>query len=94
MVVQGIHKRMVLFQKLIKSLFPNLHRHNIQCQQWVLFKFLMCYQQFTSHDYCGAVGPISKMVSQKEKDFCVLCFEVSRSVVTVQLEFRALCKDI
>jgi hypothetical protein len=24
-------------------------------------KFLMCYQQFTSHAYCGAAGPASKM---------------------------------
>jgi hypothetical protein len=29
------------------------------------------------------------MASQQEKAFCVLRFEVSRSVITVQLEFRA-----
>ena len=34
-------------------------------------------------------GPLSKMASQQEKAFCVLCFEVSRSVITVQREFRA-----
>ena len=34
-------------------------------------------------------GPVSKMVSQQEKAFCVLRFEVSRSVITVQREFRA-----
>jgi len=34
-------------------------------------------------------GPISKMASQQEKAFCVICFEVSRSVITVQCEFRA-----
>jgi len=28
-------------------------------------------------------------MSQQEKAFCVLCFEVSRSVITVQREFRA-----
>ena len=34
--------------------------------------------------YCGAAGPVSKMASQQEKAFCVLRFEVSRSVITVQ----------
>ena len=29
-------------------------------------------------------GPVSKMASQQEKAFCVLRFEVSRSVITVQ----------
>ena len=54
-----------------------------------LSKFLMRYQQFASHAYCGAAGPVSKMASQQEKAFCVLRFEVSRSVITVQSEFRA-----
>ena len=34
-------------------------------------------------------GPVSKMASQQEKVFCVLRFEVSRSVITVQRELRA-----
>ena len=34
-------------------------------------------------------GPVSKMAPQQEKAFCVLRFEVSRSVITVQREFRA-----
>ena len=34
-------------------------------------------------------GLVSKMASQQEKAFCVLRFEVSRSVITVQLEFHA-----
>jgi len=34
-------------------------------------------------------GPVSKMASQQEKAFCVLRFEVSSSVITVQREFRA-----
>jgi len=49
----------------------------------------MRYQQFTSHAYCGAAGPVSNMASQQEKAFCVLRFEVSRSVIIVQHEFRA-----
>jgi hypothetical protein len=34
----------------------------------------------------------SKMASQQEKIFCVLRFEVSRAVITVQREFRARFK--
>jgi len=77
------------FQKLTRNLFLTLHGHNVHRQQQQLSKFLMRYQQFASHAYCGAVGPVSKMASQQEKAFCVLRFEVSRSVITVQREFRA-----
>ena len=34
-------------------------------------------------------GPVSKMASQQVKALCVLRFEVSRSVITVQREFHA-----
>jgi hypothetical protein len=44
---------------------------------------------FVSHAYCGAAGPVSKMALKQEKAFCVLRFEVSRSVITVQREFCA-----
>ena len=37
----------------------------------------------------GAAGPVSNMASQQEKAFCVLRFEVYRSVITMQREFRA-----
>ena len=33
-------------------------------------------------------GPVSKMASQQEKALCVLRFEMSRSVIIVQREFR------
>jgi len=85
---QGIHKRMVRFQKLTRNLFLALHGYNVHRQQRKLSKFLMRYQQFASHAYCGAAGPVSKMASQQEKASCVLRFEVSRSVITVQREFR------
>ena len=49
----------------------------------------MRYQQFASHAYCEAAGPVSKMASQQEKAFCVFHSEVSRSVITVQRELRA-----
>jgi len=80
---------MVRFQKLTRNLFITLHGHNVHHQQRQLSKFLMHYQQFASHAYCGVVGPVSKMALQQEKAFCVLRFEVSRSVITVQHEFRA-----
>jgi hypothetical protein len=53
------------FQKLIKYLLLTLHWHNIHCQQRELSKFLMRYQQFASHAYCGAAGLVSKMASQQ-----------------------------
>jgi hypothetical protein len=37
----------------------------------LLSKFLVRYQQFASHAYCGAAEPVSKMASQQEKAFCV-----------------------
>ena len=76
-------------QKLTRNLFLNLHGHNVHRQQRQLSKFLKRYRQFASHAYCGAVGPVSKMASQREKAFYVLRFEVSRSEITVQREFRA-----
>jgi hypothetical protein len=52
----------------------------------------MHYQQFASLAYCVAAGPVSKMALQQEKAFCVLRFEVSRSVITVQRAFGARFK--
>ena len=89
--IQGVYKRMVRFKKLTRNLFLILHGHNVHRQQRQLSKFLIRYQQFASHALCRAAGPVSKMASQQEKAFCVLRFEVSRSVITVQREFRAPC---
>ena len=80
---------MVQVQKLIRNLFLTLHGQNAHRQQRQLSQFRMRYQQFAFHAYCGAVGLVSKMVPQQEKAFCVLRFEASRSVITVQREFRA-----
>ena len=52
--IQGIHKRMVQFQKLTRNLFLTLHGHNVQRHQRQLSKFLMRYQQFAFRAYCGA----------------------------------------
>jgi len=49
LLIQGIHKRMVRFQKLIRNLFLSLHGHNIHRQQRKLSKFLMRYLQLASH---------------------------------------------
>ena len=81
--IQVIHKRMVRFQKLTRNLFLTLHGHNAHRQQRQPSKFRLPYQQFASHAYHGAAGPVSKMASQQEKAFCVLRFEVSRSVNTL-----------
>ena len=82
--IQGTDRRIVRFPKLTRNLFLTLHAHNVHRQQRQLSKFLMRYQQFASHAYCGAAGPIFKKVSQQEKAFCVLRFEVSRTVIIVQ----------
>ena len=75
---------MVQFRKLTRNLFLTLHGHSVHRQQRQLSKFLMRYRQFAFHAYCGAAGPVSKMAPQQEKALCVLGFEVSRSVITVQ----------
>ena len=80
---------MVQFQKLTRNLFLTLHGHNVHRQQRQLSKFVMHYQQFAFHAYCGAAGSLYKTALQQEKAFCVLRFEVSRSVITVQCEFRS-----
>ena len=82
--IQCIHKRMMRFQKLTRNLFLTLHWYNVHRQLRQLSKFLMRYQRFASHAYCGAAEPVSKMASQQGKAFCVLRFEVSRSVITGQ----------
>jgi len=81
---------MVQFQKLTRNLFLTLHGHNLHRQQQQLSKTHALPAEFASHAYCGAAGPGSNMASQQEKALCVLRFEVFRSVITVQREFRAL----
>jgi hypothetical protein len=74
--------------KVNKNVFLTLHGHNIHRKRRQLSKFLIRYQQLASHAYCVAAGPVSKMALQQEKAFCVLRFEVSRSVITVQRELK------
>jgi hypothetical protein len=69
--------------KVDKSLFLKLYGQNIHCQQHKLSRFLVRYQQFASHAYCGAADSVSKMASH-ERAFCLPCFELSGSVITVQ----------
>ena len=78
---------MARFRKLTRNLFLTLHGHKLHRQQWQLCKFLIRYHQFVSHAYFGASFQDGVAA---EKAFCVLRFEVSRSVITVQREFRAL----
>ena len=53
-LIQGVHKRMVRFQKLTRDLFLTLDGHNLHRQQRQLSKFLMRYQHFVSRAYLGA----------------------------------------
>jgi len=39
--IQGVHKRVVLFQKLTRNLFLTLYGHNVHRQQRQLSKFVM-----------------------------------------------------
>jgi hypothetical protein len=82
---------MVKFQLLITNYFSPYTDITYSVSSGNCPKFLARYQQFASHAYCGAVGPVSKLALQQEA-FCVLRFEVSRSVITVQREFRARFK--
>jgi hypothetical protein len=45
---------MLRFKKLTRNLFLTLRGHNVHRQQRQMSKFLMRYQQFASHAYCGA----------------------------------------
>jgi hypothetical protein len=81
--MQGIDKRMVRFQKLIRNLFLFSHRNNMHCQQRELSIFLRRYEQFASLICCWAAGPDSEMALQQEKAFCELRFELPRFVFTV-----------
>ena len=47
--IQGVYKRIVRFQMLIRNLLLTLHGHNVHRHQRKLSKFLMRYQQFASH---------------------------------------------
>ena len=42
------------------------------------------------HSLMLTAGPVSKIAPQQEKAFCVLRFEVSRSVITVHKNHTAL----
>jgi len=62
---QSIHKRIVRFQNLTRNLFITLHGYNVHRQQRQMSKFLMRYQQFASHAYCGAAGAACRCVFSK-----------------------------
>jgi hypothetical protein len=87
-IIQSIHKRMVRFQKLIKMYFTPY----TSAAYTISSEICPCFSCATSsslHAYCEAAGQVSKMASHQEEAFCVLRFEVSKSVITVQHEFRA-----
>jgi len=84
---------MVRFQKLTRNLFLTLHGHNVHLSTTATVQVSHALRAVRFSCLLrgrGAAGPVSKMASQNEKAFCVLRLEVSRSVITVQREFRAL----
>jgi hypothetical protein len=52
-LIQGIHKRMVWFQKLIKTVFLALRGHNTHCPQRELSELLVRHQQFALWLQCS-----------------------------------------
>jgi hypothetical protein len=62
----------------------SVQRNFIQMTQLITWPFI-----FGPSGSYSMAEPVSKMASQQEKAFCVLRFEVSRSVITVLSEFRA-----
>ena len=77
---------MVRLQKLTRNLFLTLHGTTYTVSSGNCPSFSCAT---SSSLFMLTVGPVSTMASQQEKAFCVLRFEVSRSVITVQHEFRA-----
>ena len=75
---------MVHFEKLTRNLFLTLHGQNVHRQQRQLSKFLMRYQQFARSCLLRGCGASLQDGAAAGKAFCVLRFEVSRSVITVQ----------
>ena len=76
--------------KVNKKFISHLTRAQRTPSAAATVKCRMRYQQFASHAYCGAAGSVYKMAPQQEKAFCVLRFEVSRSVITVHETHTAL----
>ena len=86
MYIQVIYKKKIVrFQKLTRNLFLRLHGRNTRAT--VLVSHALPAVRFAC--LLRVAGPVSKMASQQEKAFCVLRLEVSRSVITMQREFRA-----
>jgi hypothetical protein len=81
---QGIHKRMVRLQSLIKDDFLPYTDTTYTVSSGNCRIFLCAT---SSSPLMLTAGPVSKMASQQERAFCVLRLEVSRSVIAVQPEF-------
>jgi hypothetical protein len=64
---------------------PYTAQHN--CQQRELSKSLMATSSSLPLLTAGPAGQVSKMASKQEKAFCVLRYEVSRSVIQYSVSF-------
>ena len=85
--MQGIHKRMVAVWKVNKKFISRLNTGTTYTVSSGNCPSFLCAT--SSSLLMLTAGPDCKMASQQEKAFCVLRFELSRSVITVQREFRA-----
>ena len=88
--IQVIHKRMVRFQKLTRNFSPYTDAtYTVSSGNCPSFSCAT-----SSSLLMLTAGPVSKMASQQEDTFCVLRFEVSRSVITVQRALQLYCCTI
>jgi len=87
-IIQGIHKRMLRFQKLTRNLFLALHGHNLHRQQQQLSKFLTSHLAGASflnrarNSRCTVITDLdtSKRSTQKAFSCCDAILETGPAV--------------
>ena len=86
--IQGIHKRMVRFQKLTRNLFLTLHGTTYTVSSGNCPSFSCATSSSLLMLTAGPRGQFPRWRRSRKRFFCVLRFEVSRSVITVQCSAR------
>ena len=81
---------MVQFQKLTRNLFLTLHGHNVHRQQLQLSQVFHALPAVRFSCLLRGRGVSLQDGAAAGKAFCVLRFEVSRSVITVHETHAAL----
>ena len=85
--IQGIHKIMLRYQKLTRNLFLNLTRSQRKPSAAASVQVSHALQAVRLS--CSMRSQFPRWRRSRKKVFCMLRFEVFRSVITVQREFRA-----